>query len=160
MNELIAKLMKFLAQESQSDIEVAGEVEKTEGKPEDTNKSKVDEKATKGAEVKVESDKAKVGTEENSELVAVLKLLSDKLGSTDTKTEEPKAEKTEKTTNDDLVSVLKKLAEKVDVPDTKTSKTTQPKKEAEGFNPAEPKEVVVNDLAGAIALARNGNGQE
>lgn len=166
MNELIAKLMKFLALESQNEnIEVPGEVEKTEGKAEDSKKSVVDEKATKESEVKAEGVKAQTGVvheSDTAELVAILKELNSKL---DSKTTETKTTKETKNDNSELISALKAFAEKVDGSsgkvETKTTKTpAQSKKSADGFNPAEPSTPVVSDLAGAIALARSGNSQE
>lgn len=166
MNELIAKLMKFLALESQNEnIEVPGEVEKTEGKAEDSKKSVVDEKATKESEVKAESVKAQTGVvheNDNAELIAILKELSTKL---DSKSTETKAVKETKNDNSELIAALKAFVDKADgsngKAETKTTKTpAQSKKSAEGFNPAEPSETMVSDLAGAIALARSGNSQE
>ena len=159
--------MKFLALESQNEnIEVSGEVEKTEGKTEDKKKSVVDEKATKESEAKAESVKAQaapVHENSNAELLAILKELNSKLDSKTETKESPKNDNTE------LFAALKAFVDKVDGSngksetkgDTKTTKTTtQPKKSAEGFNPAEPSEPMVSDLAGAIALARSGNAQE
>ena len=155
--------MKFLAQESQNEnIEVPGEAEKAEGKAEDKKKSVVDEKATKDSEVKAESVKAQAATvnkNENAELLSLLKELNSKLDS--------KSETKDTTKNDtsELISALKSFVDKVDGQSVKsepktTKTTTQPKKSAEGFNPAEPSQPVVTDLAGAIALARSGNSQE
>ena len=166
MNELIAKLMKFLALESQNEnIEVPGEVEKTEGKAEDSKKSVVDEKATKESEVKAEGVKAQTGVvheNDNAELIAILKELSTKL---DSKSTETKAVKETKNDNSELIAALKAFVDKADgssgKAETKTTKTpAQSKKSADGFNPAEPSVPMVSDLAGAIALARSGNSQE
>lgn len=167
MNELIAKLMKFLALESQNEnIEVPGEVEKTEGKAEDSKKSVVDEKATKESEVKAESVKAQTGVVHESETAELVALLKEFMTKEESKTEVKETPKeTPKNDNSELISVLKAFVDKVESSsgkaEPKATKTpAQSKKSAEGFNPAEPSEPMVSDLAGAIALARSGNSQE
>ena len=159
MNELIAKLMNFLVQESLEDskknVEVSGEEKtKSEGKTEETEVSKVDEKATKDSEGKTESVKAQAATvNDNAELLKVLKEMSAKLDKPEIKTES----KTEsKTDNAELLKVLSDLTAKIDSQSSKKTTKAEVKKDTQGFNPAEPSTTQVSDLAGAIALARGG----
>lgn len=165
MNELIAKLMKFLALESQNEnIEVSGEVEKTEGKTEGNEKPVVDEKTTKESEVKAESVKAQTGVVHESETAELVALLKEFMTKEESKTE---VKETPKNDNSELISAInaaiQSIAAKAESSssgkgETKATKTpAQSKKSADGFNPAEPSHPVVTDLAGAIALARSGN---
>lgn len=146
MNELIEKLMKFLAQESKEnkdkDIEGTGEPN-GEGKSEVDKSTKSDEKADKKdsqkeqkedkkEEVKEGDDKVKV--EDFNKLVSLIEGLTSKV---------------------EALEVLKKEdKQKEDKQDSKDDKGS-----SEGFNPAPENNETVNTLADAIALARNGQAE-
>lgn len=138
MNELIQKLMQFLAQENKN--EESGEPAKGEGRAEvDTKTTEVDEKATndsKSTDSKSQVETVNTDSLDLTKLASMIETLTVKV------TELESGVKKEEITD----------AKKSEVKDIKLNKT-------EGLNPVDKTEGTVNTLADAIALARSG-GQE